>query len=79
MQVALPVILAHGALGNFDELIFIGVAVVFLGMMGLSWWRSREFEPELDDEVTHTSPTPESGTGSAGASSPPAPDHIRLQ
>ena len=30
----MPVILAHGALGPFDEIVFLGIAVVFLGMMG---------------------------------------------
>lgn len=37
-----PVILAHGALGNFDEVIFISVIVVFIVMMGISWVRSRD-------------------------------------
>lgn len=36
-----PIFLAHGALGVFDELIFVGVAVVFLVMMAVSWIRSR--------------------------------------
>lgn len=43
----MPVILAHGALGPFDEIIFIGIAVIFLGMMGVSWLRSQEL---ADDE-----------------------------
>lgn len=42
----MPVILAHGALGPFDEIIFIGVAVIFLGMMGVSWLRSQELEDD---------------------------------
>lgn len=42
----MPVILAHGALGPFDEIIFIGIAVIFLGMMGLSWMRSQALEDE---------------------------------
>ena len=40
----MPIILAHGALGPFDEIIFLGIAVVFLVMMGLSWLRSQELE-----------------------------------
>lgn len=44
----MPVILAHGALGPFDEIIFIGIAVIFLGMMGVSWLRSQDLE---DDEL----------------------------
>lgn len=42
----MSVILAHGALGPFDEIIFIGIAVIFLGMMGLSWLRSQELEDD---------------------------------
>ena len=42
----MPVILAHGALGPFDEIIFIGIAVIFLGMMGVSWLRSQALEDE---------------------------------
>lgn len=43
-------ILAHGALGNFDELIFIGVIVIFIIMMALSWLRSLNEDPSLLDE-----------------------------
>ncbi|MCY4147424.1 MAG: hypothetical protein OXE95_08960 [Chloroflexi bacterium] len=50
----MPPILAHGALGPYDELIFLGVAVAFLGMMGISWLRSQqiedaEFDPRQSD------------------------------
>ena len=43
---AMPVIFAHGALGAFDEVIFMSIAVVFLAMMGLSWARSQELPDE---------------------------------
>ncbi|MFW5748473.1 MAG: hypothetical protein ACOCYT_02535 [Chloroflexota bacterium] len=43
-------ILAHGALGWWDEIIFAGVAVIFIGIMGISWVRSRNVQPEFDDE-----------------------------
>lgn len=36
-----PVLLAHGALGNWDEMIFLGVVVIFVILMGISWVRSR--------------------------------------
>lgn len=49
-----PVILAHGALGNWDEIIFIGVAAVFLVMMGISWIRSRN--TPLDTPENHETP-----------------------
>jgi hypothetical protein len=43
-------ILAHTALGPYDEVLFIGVALIFTIFMGISWWRSRNFEPYLEDE-----------------------------
>lgn len=33
--------LAHGALGNWDELIFLGVAIAFAIFMAASWLRAR--------------------------------------
>lgn len=54
----MPVILAHGALGAFDEIVFLGVAVVFLAMMGLSWARSQEL-PEEEMEAGDESREPE--------------------
>ncbi|MBZ0292224.1 MAG: hypothetical protein K8L99_06615 [Anaerolineae bacterium] len=47
----IPIILAHGALGGADELIFLGIAVIFIGMMGVTWFRSQNMEPDLEDEV----------------------------
>jgi len=64
-----PVVLAHGALGNFDELIFLGVGVIFLVMMGISWVKSRNVQPEFKEEAA---PTPEAAPDSE------APDHYRL-
>ncbi|MEM9950868.1 MAG: hypothetical protein AAF846_04665 [Chloroflexota bacterium] len=34
-------ILAHGALGWYDELVFLGIIVIFTGLMFVSWFRSR--------------------------------------
>ena len=42
-------ILAHGALGWADELIFLGVIVAFLGMMGVAWFRSRNMDYDSAD------------------------------
>jgi len=42
-------LLAHGALGNWDEIFFLGIAIVFTAFMGMSWWRSREFEIEEEE------------------------------
>lgn len=72
----LPTFLAHGVLGAFDELMFAGVAVVFLVMMGISWVRSRSFEPEWEDEHT----APENSAESAENPSEQSTDseHFRL-
>lgn len=43
------ILLAHGALGIYDELLFLGVAVIFVVMMGISFVRSRNQPPRLDD------------------------------
>lgn len=43
------VILAHGALGWYDELVFLGIITIFIGMMIVSWFRSRSMAFEEDD------------------------------
>lgn len=53
-------ILAHGALGVFDELIFLGVALVFLALMGITWYKARNAPPDLDDAPADSSPQTES-------------------
>jgi hypothetical protein len=50
----LTVILAHGALGVWDEVIFLSVAAIFLIMMGISWIRSRS--APLDETENHETP-----------------------
>lgn len=45
----MPVLLAHGALGPYDELIFLGIFSIFIGMMIVSWFRSQHMEFENDD------------------------------
>lgn len=46
----MPVILAHGAAGYFDEIFFIGTAFVFTLLMAYGWFKSRSFEPVMEDE-----------------------------
>lgn len=48
----MPHLLAHGLLGAFDEIIYLGIAVAFIGFMALSWIRSRnqDFEDETAPE-----------------------------
>lgn len=63
-------ILAHGALGGFDELIFAGVGVVFVVMMVMSWIRSRNAPLDYEDDEL-TSPAPENPAD--------GPDHVNLK
>ncbi len=50
-------ILAHGALGDFDELIFLSIAAIFLIMMGIAWVRSRVSTPPALEEPSDSTPT----------------------
>jgi hypothetical protein len=50
-------LLAHGALGIWDEVIFAAVTVIFFGFMIFSWWRSRAIEPGLTEEKPKNQPT----------------------
>lgn len=51
----MPVVLAHGALGPFDEIIFLSIAIVFLAMMGISWVRSQQLPEEETEAPDETS------------------------
>jgi len=56
------VVLAHGLLGGFDEVIFVSIAVIFVGMMGFSWFRSQQLPDDIetmsqDDAINNTSDT----------------------
>lgn len=54
----MTIILAHGALGWYDELVFLGIIVIFFGMMFVSWFRSRSMDYEQTDLMPE-SPTNE--------------------
>lgn len=41
-----PIITAHGALGIWDEVVFIAVVVVMVAMMVITWLRSRSNIPD---------------------------------
>jgi hypothetical protein len=53
------VVLAHGSLGPFDEILYLGVAAIFIVMMGISWMRSRYQPPKLDDPAEPTPDEPD--------------------
>lgn len=69
----LPIILAHGALGAFDEIIFIAAAVLFATLMGVAWWRARG--DVVIDELAEEDASP----ANAPASSDQAPDRFKLE
>ncbi|MFN8379517.1 MAG: hypothetical protein U0452_12695 [Anaerolineae bacterium] len=70
-----PIVLAHGALGPFDELLFIGVGIIFVGLMVTAWIRSRNSEPDLEEDQTPA----DSGQPGAGESDSDArSDHFPL-
>jgi hypothetical protein len=73
----LPVILAHGALGPYDELIMLSAAAIFLIIMGISWVRSRNTRPSFEEENQREQPQP---TDAQPADEPQgrAPDRFRL-
>ena len=57
----MPFIIAHGALGPWDEIIFLSIGMIFAGFMVVSWFRSRnqppdEEEPTADPALTEQSP-----------------------
>ena len=49
-------ILAHGSLGEWDELVFLSIAAIFLIMMGIAWVRSRVSTPAALEEPTEVTP-----------------------
>jgi hypothetical protein len=60
----IPALLAHGAFGQWDELIFLGVVVIFIAIMGVVWVRSRNTEYEFDkDTASEGAPPNEQAAG----------------
>jgi|FLYN01.1.fsa_nt_gi hypothetical protein len=57
----MSIILAHGALGNWDEVIFIGIAAIFFIMMIVSWIKSRNTRPDLGERELRANGGKESG------------------
>lgn len=57
----IPIMLAHGALGWADEIIFGGVVVVFLGLMLVQWAKTRAEgdKPSTEPITTDTDEAPD--------------------
>ena len=52
------IFLAHAGLGPYDEILYLGVAIIFTAFMGFSWWRSRNFEAYIEEEETEEEKAP---------------------
>jgi len=46
----MPILRAHGQLGIWDELAFLGITVVFALVMLFSWLRSRSLADEQPED-----------------------------
>jgi hypothetical protein len=44
-------VLAHGAVGAWDEVVYLMVAAIFIAIMGVAWVRSRNTTYDFDDEA----------------------------
>lgn len=69
--------LAHGALGYWDEVIFIGIVIIFIGFMGSSWIKSRNEALYGEDETDTPAPRPRDEN--AAPSPPDNHDHFELE
>lgn len=69
MTMSFPLLLAHGMLGPFDEMIFGGVTLFLLVMVAVSWIRSGSDLPVPPEETSDLSASDES---------PQPPDHFPL-
>lgn len=70
--IPMPTLLAHGALGAFDEILLLAVGIGFVAMMVFSWIKSRNME--FDEPESTTDPSPDSPSTNSDTS-----DHIKLQ
>lgn len=64
----IPTLFAHGALGAWDELIFIGVVTIFAGVAIYTWFKGRGLEPEIVDDTARP----------ASDDIPTSDDHFKL-
>lgn len=51
-------VLAHGALGYWDEVILFLIVAIFLGFTVVSWFKNRQASPETLDSSLEQSPSP---------------------
>lgn len=70
-----PLVLAHGALGNFDELLFVLIGIIFVGLMVYAWLRSRGSKTAPDNAQGPATP---GQPGADDADSTSKSDHFPL-
>lgn len=69
----LPIVVAHGVLGPYDEIILPVVGGAFIGLIIITWWTSRNKTPPDDLPADAVEPT---GQDTPEESSEPS--HYRL-
>ena len=62
-----PLVLAHGALGNFDELLCVLIGIIFVGLMVYAWLRSRGSKTAPDNAQGPATPGQPGQPGQLGA------------
>lgn len=67
---------AHGALGQYDELIYLGIAIIFFVLMGVSWFQTRM--TNYDDDVKQSDATRPDPTQTPDKTDQ-KPDHFTLE
>ncbi len=53
----LPILLAHGALGPYDEIILPVIGGAFIGLIIVTWWTSRNKTLPDDPKTENTDPS----------------------
>lgn len=73
-----PLVLAHGALGNFDELLFVLIGIIFVGLMVYAWLRSRGSKTAPDNAQGPATPGQPGQPGADEAATSDKSDHFPL-
>jgi hypothetical protein len=71
-------VLAHGALGNFDELLFVLIGIIFVGLMVFAWLRSRSSKTTPANAQGPATPGQPGQPGADEAATSDKSDHFPL-
>ena len=70
----IPIVLAHGALGPYDEVIIPVIGGAFIGLIVITWLSSRNRQDEAEEM-----PPPDRMAPDAPAKQTDDPSHYRLE